>query len=409
MPKFRIAYFTGNYPSLTETFVQREIDYLREQGAEVMVFSLRRVKDIPKGASRSQRLNDVVFARPDNFTLGIVAQIYYLVTNPLGYWKCLWSIFKLFREHPIIEVVKHLGYLHAAAAFAMLLKKSKVEQIHAHFATASSMALFCQYLARIPFSMAAHASADIYYHPILLTEKISAACAVVAENRYNKEYLNLLTARKYTDKIYVVYNGVEVPILARKSKPVNSHIHIVSIAGLRIFKGFPTLLDALAIVRDRGHEFRCSIVGDGPLREQLQEQIRHLALAEQVRLLGALEYEDAQQVLGDADIFVLASEIADSGIRDGIPTVCTEAMAQGIPVISTYVSGIPELVQHDRTGLTVPEKNATLLADAIERLIVDVDLRQRLAVAGYEHVKTVFGSTVTFPQLEKILRECAPR
>jgi len=189
-----------------------------------------------------------------------------------------------------------------------------------------------------------------------------------------------------------------------KPRPAdNTEVHILSVAGLRVIKGFPTLLAALALVRDAGYAFRCTIVGDGPMRDMLRRQIKQLDLEEHVRMLGALENQPTVEQMRSADLFVLASEVALNGLRDGLPTVCTEAMGSGVPVISTYVSGIPELVLHERTGLLAPEKRPDLLAEAIIRLIQDPTTRNRLSLAGYAHVLCNFDARNTLFRLEQLL------
>jgi glycosyltransferase involved in cell wall biosynthesis len=402
MTRRRIAYYTSSYPALTETFVAREIQYLRQRGWDVNVFAFARAGDIPPSTARAQEAQRTQYGRNAGILSGLLLQFLFLARNPAGYGRCLTLIAKQFYHHPIPIALKQVGYFLAAVTFSRELERQQIPHIHAHFATASTMALFTHYLTNRPFSMAAHASADIYTNPIMLDEKLRHATMVVAESEYNRSFLNLVTNNKYATKIEVVYNGVSVGPM--KPRPAdNTEVHILSVAGLRVIKGFPTLLAALALVRDAGYAFRCTIVGDGPMRDMLRRQIKQLDLEEHVRMLGALENQPTVEQMRSADLFVLASEVALNGLRDGLPTVCTEAMGSGVPVISTYVSGIPELVLHERTGLLAPEKRPDLLAEAIIRLIQDPTTRNRLSLAGYAHVLCNFDARNTLFRLEQLL------
>jgi len=397
----RIAYFTGSYPALTETFVQREISFLRDRGWLLPVFAFAPIRNVQDGSLRASLNRQTHYGRYSGILLGSIIQFIYLVRNPRGYFRCLGLIAAQVVAHPLPIVAKQIAYFLAAAAFSWTIERQDIEHVHAHFATASTIALFVHLLTGRNFSMAAHASGDIYTSPIMLEEKLREAEFVVAESEYNRLYLNLLTNDRYATKIQVIYNGVDIaPIHFERHSP--SELHIVSVAGLRIFKGFPTLIDALAKVHSTVHTFRCTIVGDGPLRSYIQCKIDELGLAEHIQLIGAQENERVVEVMKSADIFVLASEIAVNGIRDGLPTVCTEALALGLPVISTYISGIPELIMHEQTGLLVPEKRPDLLADAIIRLMEDAPLRSRLASAGYAHVLCNFNQANTLLKLEQL-------
>src|SRR5262249_40421790 len=143
-------------------------------------------------------------------------------------------------------------------------------------------------------------------------------------------------------------------------------------------KGMRCLVSACALLRDRGIAFRCKIVGTGPLRNDLQTQIDDLGLRDQVTLLGAMTHDDLLNVYGQATAFALVPQIAEDGDRDGIPNVLVEAMAAGLPVVSTSVSGIPELIEHGRTGLLVPPNDPHAAAAALEHLLQDTEARRHV-------------------------------
>lgn len=402
MPKRRIAYFTGTFPALTETFVQREIDQLSKAGSRVLVFSLRRAVD-PPSDKRRQKTKGVIYGRPDNLLLGVLLQILYVVLRPRATLKCLQTILEAIPQQPPSYVFREMGYLFAAAAFTYHLRKSQIDHIHAHFSTATTIALFCNYYSGITFSMAAHASGDIYVNPIHLERKLRATAVVVAESDYNREFLLGLMSSDSQSPIKVVHNSVQIQspeVLVHKTSSVP---RIVSVAALRPFKGFPTLFKALREVKESGLDFQCVIVGEGPMWDELVSLRSRLGLVDHVIMVGKKEHDEALQYMADADVFVLASEIAVDGRRDCMPTVCTEAMSYAKPVVSTYVSAIPELIEDGVTGLLVPERNPRLLARAIGRLLKDEDFRRELGANAYNHIRTHYNLETSIAMLRNIL------
>lgn len=401
--KKQIAYFTGTYPSLTETFIQREIDYLTKYGITVTVFAIRRPEDLQEASTRAERSKGAVYARPDHILDGIALQFLYLLSRPVRYLKIIKLILSQVKYHPLPVVITFFSHLFSAVIFSDYLRKNHISHIHAHFATASTMALFCHYLDDISFSFTVHASGDIYSNPIMLNEKMTEAVTVVSDSEYNLAYLNLITDYHFENKIQIVYNGVEVPEKFTYKSVQDTAIKMISVGGLKYFKGFPTLIRALALLKNRGYIFHCSIIGDGPQRRVLEALISRENLTGYITLLGNIEHTQTLQAISEVDIFILASEIYRSGFRDGMPTVLTETMALGVPVVSTYVSCIPDLVENDKSGILVPEKNPDLLANAIASLIDDPDFRYNIAKGGYDRVKEKFDVVESREKLTALL------
>ena len=167
-------------------------------------------------------------------------------------------------------------------------------------------------------------------------------------------------------------------------------ISIVTVGRLDPIKGFDVLVDALAELKRRGRRVRCQIIGEGPLRGELQARVDRQGLSELVALVGARAQAEVGAALRAATIFTLPSLIAPSGDRDGIPVSLMEAMAAGAPVVSTRVSGIPELIEDEREGLLVAPQDSRALAEALARLLDDVALRRRLAVAARAKIEREF-------------------
>jgi glycosyltransferase involved in cell wall biosynthesis len=176
---------------------------------------------------------------------------------------------------------------------------------------------------------------------------------------------------------------------------------IVAVGRLIAKKGFVDLLRACRLLSERGRSFRCEILGEGPLEQELREEIGQLDLQDCVELPGAKPQHEIREHLAAATVFVLPSVIDPDGGMDNLPTVIMEAMAAGLPVVSTSIGGIPEMVIENETGFLVPAGNVAALAGAIEKMINDRSLARKLGQAGYERTQRFFS-------IEKNVRElCA--
>src|SRR5260370_37397117 len=174
-------------------------------------------------------------------------------------------------------------------------------------------------------------------------------------------------------------------------------------------KGFADLLSAVRILRERGRQFQVEIIGSGPLKEQIQNRIKELNLLDRVKLLGARDQDFVRAAYQRAAIFVLPCMVTPNGDRDGIPNVLYEAMASGTPVISTPVAAIPELIDSESNGLLVEQQSPELLADAIDRLLVNPDLRGRFARPARATIETPFTLHRTARELLKVFQKLEGR
>jgi glycosyltransferase involved in cell wall biosynthesis len=191
-------------------------------------------------------------------------------------------------------------------------------------------------------------------------------------------------------KVRCIYHGLDMSEYAPGRAPRRDRPLLLAVGQLKPKKGFHHLLDACRILLERGSSFDCEIVGDGSLRAELAARIGELGLRSRVRLLGALPHEAVVKKYREATVFALPCVTGPDGDRDGIPNVILEAMAMGVPVVSTRHSGIPEAVEDGRTGLLVPPGDPQEIATAIERLLGDPVLRERLGSRGRERVRKVF-------------------
>lgn len=296
-----------------------------------------------------------------------------------------------------------------ATYFADLFARNKVDHFHVHFANrAAHTALFLKAMTNIPFSITAHGQdfmADLG-NDDLLREICDAAEFVAVETEYSR---GLMTQRcpGSAGKIHRVYNGMH---LANFSRPVatvqaSGPVQILSVGRLVAFKGFEYLIEACEQMRQRSVQFRCEIIGDGPLRESLQQQIDDLRLGGLVTLQGALPQDRVIEKLRRCDVFALASTVDEAGASDIFPTVILEAMASARPVISTTVAGIPEAVVDKETGLLVPAGESGLFADALEILCRDSKLRTRYGSAGRTRIEDYFQVETTVRPLIELFEK----
>jgi len=271
------------------------------------------------------------------------------------------------------------------------VQKRKIKHLHAHFSiNAASMALVIARLLDISFSFTAH---NIFFTDrLLIKEKIREARFIAAISEFSRRFLlSLAPGENWADKVHIVHCGISPGQFSpSSSKPENTIPLIVFVAQLAERKGAPFLVEACKLLVERGVTFQCVIAGDGPERQLVEQLVERHNLKERITLTGAIFQEQVQAYLHRADIFVLPCITARNGDMDGVPVALMEAMACEITTVSTRVSGIPELIQDGESGLLVQEKDATALADALQRLIEDKALRARLSQNGRRKVLQEF-------------------
>lgn len=382
-----VGYVLRKFPVLSETFILNEILALEALGVPVHVFSLERPND-PRFHDDLPRLRAQVSYAPD-------------LLDPENLWKHNARARKSFG----VRYFRALGYAMGQGSMSLVwrvlqaafvaneAKRLKLVHLHAHFATRpTSVAFLASRLTGIPYSFTAHAM-DIYKRELrleALARKVEHARFVVTVSDYNKAHLER-EAGAAPAKVLRVYNGIDLQRFAPNGGPPSrGPFTLLCVARLVEKKGHRVLLDACALLRDRGVPFRCLLVGKGKLRSEVQEQMWALDLAERVELLGPLTQSEVRQRYHEAHAVVLPCLIAADGNRDGLPVSIVEALASGVPVVTTPVTGIPEVVRDGHNGLLVPPGDAAALADALERLIRDPVLYERLRAGARPSVEGAF-------------------
>ena len=261
--------------------------------------------------------------------------------------------------------------------------------MHAHFAeSAGSAAYLINALAGIPYSITVHAY-DIFLHqiePQRLHRKLKNAERIRCISEYNRSFLREKFPDLDMDRFASVHCGVNVNQYTPSRSAAPDEPHFITVTNFVEKKGLIHLLEACRILRDEGMHFRCTVLGDGPLRPQLETTITRNTLGERVSLPGVIPNDRVREALKEATLFVLPSVEAADGDRDGIPVVLMEAMASGVPVVTTRLSGIPELVHHGVNGILVEPGDSPALARALEELSSHEERRREYAQRGRETV-----------------------
>jgi glycosyltransferase involved in cell wall biosynthesis len=384
----KVAYILSSFPVLSETFILQELLELEHQGLQLHIFSCSK-PSMSKGT-------EVVWNGQSQVTYISQSSVLLLLKNVIRYFL---KAPKRFMRMSIAMIghcrLKSLiGSLVCAAFLSEQLEHEDITHLHAHFATeATSVALFTHLLTGIPYSFTAHAY-DIYLSSkTALAYKMQIARFVVTGTTYNQRYLAKLVDQNVEKRIHCVYSGLNFrafPTSPSDAPLTQTSPLILSVGRLIEKKGLFYLLSACRILIDQGYEFTCCIVGDGPLRQALEQKIHELELCNKVVLLGGQTHTQVIELYQKATIIALPCIISESGDRDGLPDVLLESLYMGIPVVSTPVSGIPELIVSETNGLLVPPNDSAALAVALSRLLKDLSLRCRLAVAGRKTVLEQF-------------------
>ncbi|MBK9715633.1 MAG: glycosyltransferase [Kouleothrix sp.] len=400
--RLKVAYIMSRFPKLSETFVLYEMLALQQQGVAVEVFPLinERASVVhPEAKPFVERAHYLPIV-----SLSILkAQLHFLRAQPGAYLRLWWEIFRG-TLGSANYMLGGLGNIPKAARFAYEMKQLGVTHVHAHFANHPTVAaLVVHRLTGIPFSFTVHAH-DLYVDQHMLEQKVRAAAFVVAISEYNKEFIIKHCGEDVRDKIIVVHCGVDLRMFQPRQKaPGSGPFTIVCVGSLEEKKGQTYLVEACRLLKQRGLDFVCHFIGEGQTRAALEAQIQQAGLAGHVRLEGGRPRDEVVRMLGQADVVALPSIITKSGKMEGIPVALMEPLACEVPVVSTRISGIPELVQDGETGLLVPPEDPVALADALERLARDPELGRRMGRAGRIKVLREFDLAATTSKLSELM------
>lgn len=390
----RLGYLFSRYPVVSHTFIDNEILGLEERGRDIVVLSL----SPPKNDFRHGRLDrlraPVVHAPPPAVTARL----------PVGDPRLAAH---LARFGGVLDPEKCWRH---AMALAGVVRALGIGHLHVHFANRATLtAYFLRWICGVTYSFTPQA-ADFLVDldsPELLAELASGARAVIAPCEHARGHLVRLCPSS-EGRIRTVYNGIEPSDYQRAApRPGGGRLRIVSIGRFEEFKGFHHVIEAVALARDRGVAVEFFLQGDGPWRARLEELARGRGVADRVRFEGIVGIETMRRRFAEVDAFVLACLVDARGVSDMLPTVITEAMLSGLPVVSCPVAGVPEQVVHGETGLLVESGSPEALCDALCRLAAEPGLAARLGANSLRRGRARFSIHATLPRLEDALpRAC---
>jgi colanic acid/amylovoran biosynthesis glycosyltransferase len=394
-----IAYLDSRFPAISQTFVLNEILELNELGWDIELYPMIR------GAT--------VVSHPG--VQSVMAHVHYLQVPSLrcfrahGYWArtrplALLRALALALTLPGRQLRFHLKSIWAtiwAVTVAMDIQQKSIRPVHAHWATfPAHAAMVISRLTGCTFSFTAHAH-DIYANAYGLDQKVSDAAFVATISELNRK---ILTETCRSDgRVEVVRCGVDLSQFAyRGPKAPNERFRIVAVGSLEEKKGQSFLIEACALLQSQARNVECHIIGEGPARTSLERLIREKELQDCVTLLGARTSVQVAAELSEADVFVMPSVVASNKMMEGIPVALMEAMAVGLPVVASSISGIPELVEDHVTGILVPERRPQAIAEAVSLVMDDVDLRASLGIAARQTISDRYNLRTNTIQLSHL-------
>ena len=409
----RIGYVLKRFPRLSETFVLNEILALERAGVEVEVFSLLR----PPAEDRHALLAELKAPVTYLPSAGSASRLT-LKTGLEAKTATLTDFLDDMRTHPPVfsgKSAQDVALLHLKASIlAFLAHRRGIQHFHAHFGSdATTVALLLSRLTGGSFSYTAHAR-DIYHTYVsplddarMRRAKMAEARFVVTVSDYNAAHLRALCPDA-ARRIHRLYNGIDLSRFSTDGRTRRPG-RIVSVGRFIEKKGFPVLIEACRILRDRALPFECMIFGDGPMRAALEAQIARLGLSGTVRLGGALPQERLITQMQTGAVVTLPCIVSESGDRDGLPTVLLEAMALGQPVVTTTVSGGPEIVVEGETGHLCAPGDPTALAAALEGLLTHPKRAAEMGAAGRTRAERLFDLEKNVASLRLLFEDAVGR
>jgi glycosyltransferase involved in cell wall biosynthesis len=396
-PELRVGYVVKRYPRYSETFIVNEILAHEKAGLDVRIFSLLPPQDTHFQDAIS-RVHAPVHYLPA--LAGKARGLWDELTGIAQSYPKVWEALGKAQNDSAREVLQ-------ALVLARVIREQEITHLHAHFATsATTVARLAADICGIPYSFTAHAK-DIFHENVetdTLSGMFADAAFAVTVSDYNKGYLY---NRLHNDAgpVELIYNGLDLSQFTFQ-EPAGRRPEIIAVGRLVEKKGFEYLVDACHELMKRGCQFHCRIIGTGELEQELVDRIHALGLEDAVEMTGPRPQQEVKLAIRSAAVLAAPCVVGRDGNRDGLPTVLLESMALGTPCISTDVTGIPEVLNDEVTGLLVPQEDPIRLADALERLLTDPDLGITLALQARRLIEDKFDVHRNTAQLRDCIAGC---
>lgn len=401
MPKPTIAYLASEYPALTHTFIFREIVKVREAGIEVKTASIKRCGDLnvmtPEERAEAEATMYIKARDKTSIVKDIVG---FKIRHPILHLRMVARAFGFALDRKT-SWFKSLAYLVEAIVLLQWAKREKVEHIHVHFANpAATVALIAEASGLIAYSLSIHGPTEFFnIERDLIPEKVANATFVRCISNYCRSQLWRIANPHTWDKFHIVHCSVDTTKYTVPAKPHAGKGEVLCVGRLVPAKGQELLIRSCKALKDRGVPCSLTIVGNGPDRTHLEEVATELGITDAVTFTGPVGQGEIQQYYDRATVFALPS------FAEGLPVVMMEAMAKGIPCISTFIMGHPELIENGVNGLLVSASDQDALTDGLAMILSDDALRARLAAGCREKVVAEFDASDCGERMAKVFKQ----
>jgi colanic acid/amylovoran biosynthesis glycosyltransferase len=399
----RIAYIVSRFPHVSETFIVRELNGVERSGdIEIELFSLFPPND---GTIHPNAAHWVPRLHRGSARAAVAGAMHWVLHRPRTILGACLRVAWAYRRRPRL-LWRALVTLTVAGAHALTMEELRVSRVHAHFATYPALAAWmCHRLTGLPYSFTAHAH-DLYLDRSFLETLVRDADFAVAISEFNRRLIRAHVTDAGSTPLHLVHCGVDAERYAFRPRvpPTSGTVHALCVASLQEYKGHRVLFRALAGGSDVLERVRLDLVGSGALRADLERAAVELGIAARVRFHGGLTEPHVLALLNAADLFVLPSVIERTGFMDGIPVALIEAMAVGVPVVASRLSGVPELVRDGETGLLAEQGNPDSLRRALELTLLDPVAAGRRVTAARRLVEREFDVHASSGRMAELLR-----
>lgn len=400
----RLAYFTGSYPRATDTFIQREVAGLRQRGLDVITFTLRvtgKEHDVSAEiVAEKNRTQSLLPAGP--FAL-LASNIWFMALRPKRYLGALWLAFATSRPG-LRGFIYQIFHFQEAVLLARKICSQKIEHVHNHLGDVTgTVTMLAARLSGVGYSMTIHGP-HIFFDPThwALREKLKYSRFVACISHFCKSQMMLFTDGADWNKLQIIRCGIDLSQF-QYMPPRSDGRRLLYVGRLASEKGIPVLIECLADLKEQGHEFELVLIGDGPERTSLVAMVEAAGLGDRVIFTGYIDQAAVARYMRESDVLVLPS------FAEGLPVTLMEAMALGIPVISTYVGGIVELVEPGVGGQLVFPSDREALGKAIARILDDPRFRTETSRRGRERVASEFDLNVQLDRLAQLFLKARDR
>ncbi len=397
-----LGFLASSYPRAVDTAVRNEVLGLRELGHTVHTFAIRRA-DVSQLVSdlHHRELATTTYIVSDHMAAAIGSTLRLLVRSPKRFWRT--AALALKTQAPGVQgFFLQAAYFVEAAFLAEQMLEREIQHFHNHIGeNSASVAMLAASFSGIPYSMTIHGP-YVFRAPErwALGEKIVRSAFTVAITDFTKSQCMMYIPYEHWDKLRVIRCGPEVELLACEPPPLPDARRLIWVGRICEEKGVPLLLEAAGQLADEKLDFELVMVGEGPLRPEIERQIRARNLADRVEITGWLSGEEVREQIARCRAMVLPS------FAEGLPAVLMESLALGRPAISTFIAGIPELIEPGRNGWLIPAGSSEALVDAMREAIeLPNEEIEKMGRAGRESALRLHNTSVEVGKLERCIRQ----